>query len=249
MRNAHISHHRGAMCPFISARRPGRMLLNRDSTAGVTDRTQIPRSSRESDGVRDHDPAGGSWRDGSGLVAVRSRVPGLARLAGGRGPALRAAAQVEPAQGRAGQEHWRPSRPDPAGGTAPVASWYRGPSRRYQRRRCAPPEAPGLPRPESHQLHQFAISAGHLSRLSTHSARGSHGPAPLPAQHPRIAARGALAARGRAAKLTQTPAASVNRPPSRWPRPGQKRPGILCKVQQSCMQHELTSASHDSQPR
>src|SRR5262249_16614872 len=63
---------------------------------------------------------GGYRRQGPGLVALRPRVPGLACVARRRRPALCATSQVKPAEGSARQGHGRPSRPDPAGGSAPV---------------------------------------------------------------------------------------------------------------------------------
>jgi len=133
MRSAHISHHCSAICPFTSAWPAGIISLNGGSAVGVAHSRQYPYPPGESDGARNCGQPGGYRRQGPGLVALRPRVPGLACVARRRRPALCATSQVKPAEGSARQGHGRPSRPDPAGGSAPVTGLALRPAGAIQR--------------------------------------------------------------------------------------------------------------------
>ena len=133
MRSAHISHHCSAICPFTSAWPGGIISLNGGSAVGVAHSRQYPYPPGESDGARNCGQPGGYRRQGPGLVALRPRVPGLACVARRRRPALCATSQVKPAEGSARQGHGRPSRPDPAGGSAPVTGLALRPAGAIQR--------------------------------------------------------------------------------------------------------------------
>jgi len=219
MRSAHISHHRGAVCPFSSACPAGTMSLNRDSVPAWHIHANTPGPPGRAYGARNCDQAGGHRREGPGLVALRPRVPGLARVARCRGPALCATAEVKPTEGGAGQGHGGPSRPDPNGRGAPVTGLF--PRRILSLRCCAPVHFP----------HVFLMPRWHQPSRGSHRSQQSHRPGTGRADPPQQPAcgRGATAA----PRSGAMPIASLGNAGL-----GVKATGILCNGGQSSMHNQ-----------